>query len=335
VRRAGLAVASLVLSAATLARRALHGAGLLPTKTLPAPVLSVGNLAAGGAGKTPLVEHVVRELRALGARPAVLARGYGPRIPPSGLNDEGLVLAENLPGLVQAQDPDRAAAGRRVLASGTADAFVLDDGFQHFRLARDLDLVALDAGDPFGGGLRREGRGGLRRAGAVVLTRVSRAPPGSLPGTRGEVARLRPGVPLALTDHEPSALVGLDGRSESPEALRGRKVFACAGIADPGSFVHTLESLGAAVVGRRWFPDHGMTDMRAVALAMEDALRLGAETFVVTQKDAVKLDGAGLRTPLPVAALRIRIRFLEGEEALREALRAALERGRRRAAGSP
>jgi tetraacyldisaccharide 4'-kinase len=283
--------------------------------------VSVGNLAAGGTGKTPLVEHVVRELRALGARPAVLARGYGPEVGSTGLNDEGLVLAENLPGLVQEQDPDRVAAGRRVLAAGTADAFVLDDGFQHFRIARDLDVVALDARDPFAG-LRREGPGALRRAGAVVLTRASRAPsPGIDP------ALLAPGAVLAVTDHEPEGIRWLDGRTEGPGALRGRRVFASAGIADPGSFVHTLEALGAVVVGRRWFPDHRSGGPEEMAEVLREAKGLGADAVLVTQKDAVKLRGAAL----PVGALRIRLRFLSGEEDLRGALRAALDRGRARA----
>ena len=318
MRSAGLSAASLALRAATRVRLALHGAGLLPTATLPVPVVSVGNLAAGGTGKTPLVEHCVRELRAMGVRPAVLARGYGPKVGTTGLNDEGCVLAENLPGLVQAQDPDRVAAGRRVLAAGTADAFVLDDGFQHFRLARDLDVVAVDARDPFAG-LQREGPGALRRAGAVVLTRASRI---AKPGL--DRALVAPGSVLAVTEHEPASVAWLDGRTEEPSALRGRKFFLCAGIADPSSFRYTVESLGVIVTGSRWFADHRMEGDGAAAAW---AARAGAEGLLVTQKDAVKLRDA----PFPVAALRVRVRFLSGEEELRGALRAALERGRARA----
>lgn len=325
MRRAGLALASAALSAATRVRRALHGAGVLPTAALPAPVVSVGNLSAGGAGKTPLVEHLARECLAMGARPVVLSRGYGPRIPPTGLNDEGLVLAANVPGLAQRQHPDRAAAGRAALAAGEGDCLLLDDGFQHFALARDLDVVALDAREPFGGGLRREGRSGLRRAGAVVLTRASRANAAAIDAAKAEVRRLSPGAVLAVSDHEPA---------DPPADLRGAPVFASAGIADPSSFLHTLESLGARVVGTRWFPDHGMTDAGAIAAAMGEAKRLGAERFVVTQKDMVKIGPALRDPPVPVACLRIRIRFLEGEDALRGALRSALDRGRRRAGGA-
>jgi tetraacyldisaccharide 4'-kinase len=335
VRRAGAAVASLALSAATRIRLALHRAGLRGTISLPVPVVSVGNLSVGGAGKTPLVEHLVRELRALGARPAVLSRGYGPKVGATGLNDEGLVLAENLPGLVQAQDPDRVAAGRRVLDAKGADGFVLDDAFQHFRLARDLDVVALDARDPFGG-LRREGRGGLARAGAVVLTRVPEAGADAA-AVRAEVARIAPAAVVASSAHEPDAVVPLGGGApQPPTSLKGRRVLACAGIADPGSLRRTLELLGAECVGLRAFPDHGLVSLDQMGEAFAEAGRAKADLVVVTQKDAVKLAASGGGPPpIPVAALRIRLRLLDGEEALRGALREALERGRRRAAGSP
>jgi tetraacyldisaccharide 4'-kinase len=334
VRRAGLAAASLALSAATRLRRALHAAGLLPTTALPAPVVSVGNLSAGGTGKTPLVEHCVRALRALGARPVVLARGYGPKPGAGGLNDEGLVLAENLPGLAQRQDPDRVAAGRAALAAGEGDCLLLDDGFQHFRIARDLDLVALDARDPFGGALRREGRGGLRRAGFAVLTRAGRAGPEGLAAARRAVASVAPGLPVAAADHEPAAVVPLGGgEAEPPSSLRGRRVFACAGIADPGSFEDSLRALGAEVLGARRFPDHGLVSLASLDAAFDEARRLGAERVLVTQKDAVKLAATGGGPPpVPVAALRIRIRFLEGEDSLADALGAALARGRARGA---
>jgi len=328
-----VAAASAALGAATALRRALHGAGLLPTTVLPAPVVSVGNLAAGGAGKTPLVEHLVRELRALGARPVVLARGYGPRVPGTALNDEGCVLAENLPGLPQRQSPDRAAAGRAALDAGEGDSLLLDDGFQHFRLARDLDVVALDAASPFSGGLRREGPAALRRAGAAVLTRAGRAGPERTAAARRLVEVAAPGIAIATADHEPSSVAPLGGGPpEEPSSLRGRRVFACAGIADPSSFAATLRSLGAEVVGSAWFPDHGLDSAARLADAFGAARAAGAEAVVVTQKDAVKIAAAGgPPPPLPLAALRVRIRVLDGAARLREALSAALERGRARA----
>ncbi|MCK6481505.1 MAG: tetraacyldisaccharide 4'-kinase [Planctomycetes bacterium] len=330
-----LEAASAALSAATALRRLLHGAGLLPVRTLPAPVISVGNLAAGGAGKTPLVEHAAGVLSSLGARPVVLARGYGGPVGRTGLNDEGCVLAANLPGLAQVQDPDRCAAGSRALAAGLGDCLLLDDGFQHFRLARDLDVVALDARDPFGGRLRREGRGGLRRAGFVVLTRAGRATAAELAAARAAAAAAA-GESVAAADHEPADLLPLGGGPPEPaSSLRGRAVFACAGIADPSALSHTLESLGARVLGLRGFPDHGLRTPADLAPAFEEARARGAEGIVVTQKDAVKLAAAGGGAlPMPVAALRVRLRFLDGEDRFRDALAGALARGRARAAGA-
>jgi tetraacyldisaccharide-1-P 4'-kinase len=142
-----------------------------------------------------------------------------------------------------------------------------------------------------------------------------------------------PGIPVAAADHEPASLVPLGGGApQDPASLRGRKVFACAGIADPSSFAATLAALGASVAGTAWFPDHGLRERGQMAAALEEARRVGAELVVVTQKDAVKLAASGGASgPVPLAELRVRIRFLDGADRLREALRAALSLGRARA----
>jgi tetraacyldisaccharide 4'-kinase len=359
--RAAMALASLPLRAATALRRTLRGAGLLRAVVLPAPVLSVGNLAAGGTGKTPLVEALARMLLAAGARPVVLSRGYGPAVAGEALNDEGLVLAANLPGLAQRQGADRAAAGAAALAAGEGDCLLLDDGFQHLRLARDLDLVAVDAARPFGGGLFREGPAALRHAGVVVLTGADRAGPGVVEALAARVAALAPGAAVAAAAHEPLDLlpVGVPGAEGGAAAagggpaasLRGRKVAAAAGIARPASFRATLEALGAKVVAFEGFPDHRLESAGALARLAAEGRAAGAELLVVTQKDAVKIarhpappggvcaaTAEGLSrfdaaTPLlPVVALRVRLRFLSGEDGVRRAAEAALARGRARAA---
>src|SRR5262249_14997671 len=157
-------------------RNAAFDRGARAVQRLPVTVVSVGNLTVGGTGKTPAVVWLCALAAARGRRPGVLARGYG-RAPGARLNDEGEMLARALPGLLQDQAPARAAAGRRLLALG-ADFVVLDDGFQHRRLHRDVDLVCLDARLPFGNGRclpageLRERPDGLRRADAVILTRA-------------------------------------------------------------------------------------------------------------------------------------------------------------------
>ncbi len=144
------------------------------------PVVSVGNLTLGGTGKTPMVEWVARWYRARGVRVAILSRGYGDS---SGMNDEGRVLEENLPDVPHLQAPDRVDLASRAVEELESELLVLDDGFQHRRLARDLDIVLLDALDPFGlgrifpRGLLREPIGSLRRAGVVVLSRADLVDP--------------------------------------------------------------------------------------------------------------------------------------------------------------
>src|SRR5687768_6617186 len=129
----------------------MFDAGLLRVERAAVPVISVGNLTAGGTGKTRLVHWLVAELRGRGLRPGVLSRGYG-RAPGQALNDEGRMLAAAFPGLPQVQEPDRVRGARALVAASGVDVIVMDDGFQHRRLWRDLDVVCLDATSPFGGG---------------------------------------------------------------------------------------------------------------------------------------------------------------------------------------
>ncbi|HVJ81035.1 MAG TPA: tetraacyldisaccharide 4'-kinase, partial [Planctomycetia bacterium] len=178
--RVGLAAGSIPYSIATFLRNLAYDSGWTKTHFVAAPVVSIGNLTVGGTGKTPMATWFVRELVAAGRRPALLSRGYGGG---GGPNDEALVLAAELPDISHAQGPDRVGAAKRLLANQEADAFVLDDGFQHRRLGRDLDVVLLDATAPFGGdwtlprGLLRESAGGLCRAHAVILTRADSVSP--------------------------------------------------------------------------------------------------------------------------------------------------------------
>ena len=152
VLHAGLWPLSLLYGLVTERRNAAYYRGAAATHRLDVPVVSVGNLTVGGTGKTPLVVWLVERALAAGRRPGVLARGYG-RVKGAALHYEGMLLAGRFPGLPQVQDPDRVAGGRRLLARGDVDVVILDDGFQHRRLARDTDLVCVDARAPFANGL--------------------------------------------------------------------------------------------------------------------------------------------------------------------------------------
>jgi tetraacyldisaccharide 4'-kinase len=279
------------------------------------PVVSVGNLTLGGTGKTPCVEYVARFYRDHGVRVAVLSRGYGAE---RGPNDEALVLEENLPDVPHLQDPDRAAAADRAVEELESELLVLDDGFQHRRLHRDLDIVLIDATRPpqrdflFPRGTLREPASGLNRAGAILLTRCDQVDPTTVGDLRDWLARRFPGKPVATSEHRPTT---------EAEELRGKTVGAFCGIGNPTAFRRTLESLGATVAAFRTFPDH-----HPYSRADVDALRAWAAglptdaVVATTQKDWVKLRLPDL-DGRPLVAVKIELAFRDGQEAFDAALR--------------
>lgn len=321
--RAGLSVLSGGFAVGTSLRRAAYGVKLRRPQRLDVPVVSVGNLAVGGTGKTPFVAWLATRLLEAGRRPGILARGYGADVVHAGepggpLNDEGAVLRHVLGKAVpQRQDPDRARGGRELLARhpGT-DVLVLDDGFQHWALARDLDIVLLDATCPFGygrllpRGRLREKPAALARAGAVVLTRID-----ALDDAARQRLIARVGVhtdaPVAGAQTVATQVV-TGGRGEAPSVLRGTPVYAVSGIGTPDAFRRTLEDLGAAVVGHRTFPDHHGGSRADWQRIEREAKEAGAARIVVTRKDAVKL------RPLPddLSVLDVETEVVFGAEAL-------------------
>ncbi|MBK8974972.1 MAG: tetraacyldisaccharide 4'-kinase [Planctomycetes bacterium] len=314
VVRRSLWPASLVYAGVTALRNATFDWQLRPVHGVDVRVVSVGNLTVGGTGKTPLVVELVRRARALGLRPGVLARGYG-RAPGAELNDEGLLLRDRFPDLPQVQDPDRVAGARRLAASGAVDLILLDDGFQHRRLRRDVDVVCLDASDPFDGfrllptgDLRELAGPALRRADHVVLTRAGALDTAALQQRAARVRQLaqRDDLPVDACDHVAEDLCWLPAGEVAPAAsLRGRRVHLLSAIARPAAFERTVAELGADVVRHTVRRDHHRHDPTAVAALARDAARDGA-ALLTTEKDAVKLRGLAE----PLAVLRIGLRFL-------------------------
>ena len=290
---------------AVAARIGAYHRGWLRSSRLPVPVISVGNLIFGGTGKTPTVIALVRDLVRRGRHPAVLTRGYGRAVdetvvligPEPGetfreAGDEPIELAQRLPGVPIVVDADRARGGVEALSRG-ADVLVLDDGFQHLRLERDLDLVLVDAGDPWGGGRLpprgrlREPLSGLTRADAVLVTKVGPDPEPVLASVRRVVAEQGLEVPVLAARLEPTTI--RRGHDQTgPEVLGGTPVFAVAGLARPGGFADLLRTAGAEVVGTRWFADHHPFTGTEVEEALAAAAALGA-VVVTTAKDAVKM----------------------------------------------
>jgi tetraacyldisaccharide 4'-kinase len=294
------------------ARNAAFASGLRRPYRLPVPVVSVGNLTVGGSGKTPAVLWLAELAHAAGRRVGVLARGYG-RAPGALRNDEGELLQQRLPWLLQDQAADRVAAGRRLIAAG-ADYLLLDDGFQHRRLHRDVEVVCVDAEQPFGNGLclpagdLRERPAGLSRADVVLLTRA-----GALAGEQLAVrsAQLRTvagnqALPVLPCEHAPLDVIRQPGGEVMPVgALRGRKVALLSAIARPQSFRCTVEALGAEIVGATSWRDHHRFSAATAAAAVAAAIARGAQ-LLVTEKDAVKLAPLGA----PFLTLRIGLRWL-------------------------
>jgi len=313
-------------------RRCLYASGLKRARRATVPVISVGNLTTGGTGKTPAVAFLARGLMQRGRRPAIVLRGYGaPK--PGELNDEGLELARQLPDVPVIANPNRFAGAAEAVRQG-ADTVILDDGFQHWALARDFDLVLLDATDPFSEGRRlpwghlREAPGALARAHGVLITRANRISEEQLSNLRNKIKQLAPDAYLSTAQHEPAGLRTLGEATDPPDmkALRGRLVFAACGLARPEHFRTTLKDLGLEIAAHRDFDDHHtfcQTDIQACFSAAQAA---SAEAIVITEKDASKWSGlVGKDMPLPVWVLRIAFRIMEGEAGLWGALEAALK----------
>jgi tetraacyldisaccharide 4'-kinase len=330
LQRFGLRLASLPYGLFMRLRNLGFRLGWFRVQAAGVPVVSVGNLTVGGTGKTPCVEYVAGFYRALGLRVAILSRGYGSA---TGCNDEALVLEENLPDVPHLQGADRVQLARTAVEELESEVLVLDDGFQHRRLARTLDLVLVDATDPWGQGyllprgLLREPPSGLKRADLVLMTRQDQVNEAARERLRMQVGRLAPCTPLIETSHRPVEFVKSD-REVAPLSLVGQApVAAFCGIGNPEAFRRTLIDLGADPVAFRTYPDHhpytrdDVEDLNAWARGLApDAL------IVTTQKDLVKLRLAQLGGK-PLWALRVRLHIGVGRDILDRHLLTALTEG--------
>jgi tetraacyldisaccharide 4'-kinase len=325
---AGLSLAAGGYGLVVALRNRGYDRGWLTSHRAAVPVISIGNLTLGGTGKTPMVEWVARWYRRHGVRVAILSRGYGQA---EGLNDEGRVLDENLPDVPHLQDRDRVALARIAAEELETELIVLDDGFQHRRLARDLDVVLLDALEPFGlgrifpRGLLREPVRSLRRAGVVVLSRADLVDESTRASIRAEAERRAGSLRWAEARHAPRDLVDADGQSSPLSDLSGRRVAAFCGLGNPEGFLRTLGLLCGETQGFRAFPDHHPYTAADLTDLAQWTRNLGADLALTTQKDLVKLRVATLG-PIPLRALRIGLEVRSGEEVLSEALTRLLPR---------
>jgi len=321
--RAPLAVASWLYGAGARLHRLAYRRGWRSPRRLSCTVVSVGNLAVGGSGKTPMAAWLARGLRQRGYKVALASRGYGRRgrarvrVVSDGrrvgadvaeAGDEPLLLAAHAPGVPVLVGADRSVVGLRAIALFGTDVLVLDDGFQHHRLARDLDLVVVDGRLGFGNrrllprGPLREPLAALGHADAVGVV------DGPLPPEDARLLELfAPGARRSCARRRPARLRPLRGGAGEPvEALRGRDVGVLAGIARPGSLRATLTEAGARVVAERSFPDHHRYAPRDL-----EGLAAATPLWVTTEKDAVKILPAWVGSA-DVRVLEIELEVEEG-----------------------
>ncbi len=309
-----------------------------------ARVVSVGNLTVGGAGKTPVAIHLARLLKARGEQVAVLSRGFGRRgggaalvvSDPDGVRatversgDEPWLIARACPGVAVLVGKDRAQLADEAVASFGASALILDDGLQHHRLARDLDVVVLDASNPFGNGHLiprgplRERKSALARAGLVWLAKVDQASPGEVEALAAEVSALT-AAPQVRSVYRVADVLDGAGSSRGPDWLAGRRVMLVAGLARPQSFRRTLAAAGAQVVAEALFADHHWFTEVELCTAARQAREAGAQALALTEKDAVRLPRGAWGAPLAVVRIELEVRA--GSEAVDRALEAVWAR---------
>lgn len=293
-QRTVLAAAACGYGLVTAIRNTLYDCRLLPIYKAAVPVISAGNLTTGGTGKTPVVALLCQRLQQLGRHPGIISRGY--RAAADGSNDEKKVLELLVPGVPHAQHPDRRLAARQLL-SNNPDVIVMDDGLQHRRLHRQLNLVLLDATCPFGydwllpRGLLRESLRGLRRADAVLITRSSLVSPERLLQIRQRVLRYAPQLTdrILHLDFQPCSLRHADGSAEPLQTARQQPVYLMSGIGNPAAFRSTCESLGLQIRGNSWFPDHHHFSSEDLQHTRQAADAAGAALILTTLKDLVKI----------------------------------------------
>ena len=329
---AGLSALSLGYRGALRIRDLMYRWKLLRTGRLPCAVVSVGNLTLGGSGKTPTVELAVRTLQELGAVPAVVSRGYGRvtrgvhvvaeregvRADARTAGDEPLLLAERLPGVAVVVGENRYEAGRVGVERLGATALVLDDGFQHRTLAKDLEILVVQGRAPWGNarvfprGMLREPLAGLARAHAVVVTNPAGA--GSVEAVTAMVRRFNPtAAVLAASYHHQDAVETQSGRRVPVAELAGRRLMAFAGLGSPQGFADTLDAVGIRRVALAEFPDHHWftpADLRELA---QDARTAGAQGLITTEKDWVRLRDLP-PPPLPLWILPVRLVLESGQD---------------------
>jgi tetraacyldisaccharide 4'-kinase len=288
---------------------------------LPAKVISIGNLTLGGTGKTPAVISIAQEAKKRGFTPCVLTRGYKgkaketcfiskgekPLLNSREAGDEAYLMAEILKGMPVVKGKNRYEAGKLALENFQSEIlFILDDGFQHWRLHRDIDVLLIDATDPFGNeklfpeGIMREPFSAIRRAHFIVITKADVALQGAVQEITDKIRKYNSKAPIFIASHRPTGLSNISGESKGLDSLRDKRIYSFAGIANPAYFQSSLTLGGARIVEFRQFRDHHVYKQKDMDEVKKEALGLD---IITTEKDLVKLKE--LEIPKNLSALKI------------------------------
>ena len=341
IARSSLGFLSKSYEKAVSIRNARFDAGKGVTK-VTVPVISVGNITAGGTGKTPMVRFICDVLTRKGLHPTVLSRGYRAEdnkkniiiskdgtmlVEPSISGDEAWLLAKVLQKSNVIIGRERTISAEIAINELGADCLVMDDGFQHRALARDIDIVLIDASNPFGydhvlpRGLLREPLSGLERANIIVLTKVDQVAPGVVSGIRKRLAHMLPNTPVYETIHKPQCMYTLEEWANgepgsSIDAYQEHRIMAVSGIGNPQSFTQTMTDIGYNVVHTMPFGDHHNFENDDVVDIWKEAFAHQADAICITEKDAVKLSQLHAIEDLkiPILVLSIGIKFVSGKQ---------------------
>lgn len=333
----------------------LYKSGFLKQHKLDCRVISLGNITVGGTGKTPTAQRLASLIRDMGYRVVILNRGYragwkgqigvvsdGNKIYMSvtEAGDEAYLLAKNLPGVPVVIGRDRTITGDYAVKKLGAQVVILDDGYQHWKLARDLDIVLIDSLNVFGNnfllprGTLREPLAHLDRAHACLLTKVDQSTTDARDVIREAITRYNEQALIIESIHNPKCFIeiadwykGIRSQSIELDNLKGEQVTAFSAIGNPTSFEQTITDVGAILAESVRFPDHHDYTMAEMQTVMQKAVDKGTRALITTEKDAVKIPAEFIHSerPLPVYVLGIEVRFLEGHDAFMELIKKTME----------
>lgn len=315
-----LRAASGVYSIVIALRNFLYSKGWLKTYHANAIVISVGNITTGGTGKTPLVIWLYKFLQQSRIRCTVLTRGYKAT---QDQDDEPAILAEMCPQAEVIVNPDRVAGANEAVNESNAKVLIMDDGFQHRRLARDLDIITIDATLPFGygkllpAGLLREPVDSLKQADAIVITRSDQVTGEKLINLEKKLLSINNNLIVVKAIHSPVCAKTIDNKEISITQLKSKKIFAFCGIGNPDAFLNTIKDLGATPAGVKIYDDHYHYTNKDIADICKKAMNLKADLILTTQKDWSKII-ADCRLQIAdfqsLAYLAIELKIISGED---------------------